>query len=129
VSITKAAIQRGRRFEPKWVAWLRDRGRDAEKIPNSGTNDESDVIVRTDGVFLIQELKSPGGLSNVDLLAYFKQAELEAQNWAKRRGRAIEGVVPMVVVEDHKSRKGPGHAIVCVRAEQFFPTVPDRPSA
>lgn len=127
MTISKAAILRGRRFEPKWVAWLRERGRDAEKIPNSGTNDESDVIVREAGGFLIQELKSPGGLSSVDLLAYFKQAELEAQNWTKRRGRAIEDVVPMVVVEDHKSRKGPGHAIVCVRAERFFPADPPRP--
>jgi hypothetical protein len=120
MAITKAAIRRGRNFEPKWVNWLRSAGRLAEKIPKAGTKDESDTVSPFGGGHYIMELKSPGGLSNVDLLAYFRQADEEAANWAKRRGIDPARVVPMVVLEDHKSRKGAGNAIICLRAKAAF---------
>lgn len=120
MAITKAAIARGKRFEPKWVNWLRSIGRLAERIPKVGTKDESDTVSPFEGGHFIMELKSPGGLSNVDLLTYFKEAELEASHWAKARGIDPSRVVPAVVLEDHKSRKGPGYAIVCIRAQAAF---------
>lgn len=120
MSITKAAIARGKRFEPKWVAWLRTLNRSAEKIPNSGTKDESDTSSPFIGGYYVMELKSPGGLSNVNLLDYFQQAESQALHWAVRRHIDPTTVVPLVILEDHKSRKGPGNAIVCLRAEDAF---------
>lgn len=129
MTITKAAIARGRRFEPKWVQWLRNVGRTAEKVPKAGVNDESDTVSPYVGGHYVMECKSPGGLSNVNLLNYFKQAELEASNWAKRRGIDPASVVPVVVVEDHKSRKGPANAIVCIRAERAFGADSSSPGA
>lgn len=120
MTVTKAAIARGKRFEPKWVQWLRGVGRLAEKIPKAGVNDESDAVTPFQGGHYVMECKSPGGLSNVDLLDYFRQAELQAGNWAKRRGIDPASVVPVVVLEDHKSRKGPGNAIFCTRARHAF---------
>ncbi|MFK4187287.1 hypothetical protein ACI2L4_25245 [Streptomyces sparsogenes] len=129
VTITKAAIARGRRFEPKWVQWLRTVGRTAEKVPKAGMKDESDTVSPFQGGFYIMENKSPGGLSNVDLLTYFKQAEVQAGQWAERRGIDSASVIPVVVIEDHKSRKGPANAIVCIRAGQAFGADPSSPGA
>lgn len=119
--ITKGDITRGNQFESKWRDWVRKRGHQIERLRQTGTKDEGDCVIHYDGLIFLGEAKSPRGLSGVNLLEYVRQAELEAERFVQRRQHVRkEDVIPYVVVEDVKARKGAGEALVVLRARDFL---------
>ena len=63
--------------------WLRSEGALAEKLALSGGKDEGDMAVVIAGKTFVLELKNHKSLSLPD---FWRQAEVEAVNYAKARG-------------------------------------------
>ena len=75
---TKGAI-----FETDVMKWLRKMGAKAERLTKAGAKDEGDLVVVVTGQTYILELKNRATLS---LPQFWREAEVEALNYAKARG-------------------------------------------
>ena len=75
---TKGAI-----FETDVMKWLRKMGAKAERLTKAGAKDEGDLVCVIAGQTYILELKNTARL---DLPEFWRQAEVEALNYAKARG-------------------------------------------
>lgn len=83
----------GTRFATAVLKYLRSRKVDAEKLTQAGSNDEGDMRVVVAGKTYIFELKA---VKKIDLPQFWREAELEAENYAKARG--LEVVPPAYAV-------------------------------
>lgn len=77
-----AAKRRGALFETSVVKWLREHGLIAERLPKAGKDDEGDIVCFVSGQPYVFELKATARL---DLPAYWREAMVEAENYAKAR--------------------------------------------
>lgn len=112
----KSHKQRGSRFEVEVRDWFRNLKHIAERLARTGKNDEGDVFVNAKKNMYIIEAKAPGAGNKIDLSGWLKEAEIEAENYAKHRGlRKIPS--PVVVI---KARgKSLDDAYVVVRLKGF----------
>lgn len=92
---------RGAQHESNIAVDARAKGYDAERLARAGSKDEGDVVVR--GLVIsgtaIVEAKAPGLDGKIDLPGWLREAKVEAQNYADKRGIAVGGIVPMVVIK------------------------------
>lgn len=90
---------KGAAFEIDVMKWFRNLGVLCERLRLAGKDDEGDLVVVVSGQTYILELKNTVRL---DLPEFWRQAEVEALNYAKARGI---GEVPLhyVVVKRRNS--------------------------
>ena len=90
---------KGSKFETDVMKWLRSMGVLAERLTKAGSKDEGDMVAVIAGETYILELKNRATLS---LPEFWREAEVEALNYAKARGI---GEVPLhyVIVKRRNS--------------------------
>ena len=84
---------KGATFETDVMRWLRKMGVTAERLTKAGAKDEGDIMAIVAGQTYILELKNRKAL---DLPTFWKEAKVEAVNYAKARG--LEVVPPAYVI-------------------------------
>ena len=75
--------RKGSQFETDVMKWLRGVGAMAERLTKAGSKDEGDLVTIISGETYILELKNRKSIS---LPEFWKEAEVEAVNYAKARG-------------------------------------------
>lgn len=114
--------RRGKGFEVDLLKWLRERGYQAERLALAGSLDEGDLAVMINGgVYLVIEAKAPGANGKIDLSGWSREAETEANNFAKARHLKEDKVKWLVVI---KARgKGIDYAYTVSRLGNEFPNL------
>ena len=105
--------RKGSAFETGIVKWLRSRDILAERLTKAGAKDEGDVVAFLDGTANILELKAT---KKLDLPQFWREAEVEAVNYAKARGLKE---VPNKFVVIKRRQAGIGKAWVVEDLEQW----------
>jgi len=75
--------RKGASFELDVMKWFRSKGVNAERLRLSGQKDEGDLVVIVAGKTFILELKNT---KSMDLPQFWREATVEAQNYASARG-------------------------------------------
>lgn len=88
-----AAKRKGSAFETGVLKWLRDKGLMAERLRLAGKADEGDIVCFVAGQPYIFELKATVRL---DLPQFWREATVEAANYAKARG--LKEIPPAYVI-------------------------------
>ena len=88
-----AAKAKGATFETSVLKWLRNKGISAERLRLAGKADEGDIVCFVSGAPYVLELKATARL---DLPSFWREATVEATNYAKARG--IDPVPPAYVI-------------------------------
>jgi hypothetical protein len=94
--------RKGSQFETDVMKWLRSMGAFAERLSKAGAKDEGDIVAIVAGQTYILELKNR---KKIDLPAFWSEAQVEADNYAKARG--LEQSPPAFVIV--KRRNAPIH--------------------
>jgi len=94
--------RKGSQFETDVMKWLRSMGAFAERLSKAGAKDEGDIVAIIAGQTYILELKNR---KKIDLPAFWSEAQVEADNYAKARG--LEQSPPAFVIV--KRRNAPIH--------------------
>lgn len=105
---------KGAAFEIDVMKWFRGLGVLAERLRLAGKDDEGDLVVVVTGKTYILELKNTARL---DLPEFWRQAEVEALNYAKARGI---GEVPLHYVVVKRRNAGIEKAWVVQDLEQWL---------
>lgn len=79
--------RKGSQFETDLVEYLRKQGFTAERLRLTGRLDEGDVILHGVNGSFVLEAKAT---KVIDLASFVKQAELERDNYVKRRGLDVD---------------------------------------
>jgi Holliday junction resolvase len=106
--------RKGAKFETDVMKWLRDKGVSAERLTKAGAKDEGDLVAVIAGETFILELKNRGTLS---LPEFWREAEVEALNYAKARGK---GEVPLHYVIVKRRNSGIENAWVIQDLKQWL---------
>ena len=85
--------RKGSAFETGILKWLRSKGVLAERLRLAGKDDEGDIVCFVAGKPYVFELKAT---AKMDLPQFWREATLEAANYAKARG--LESVPPAYVI-------------------------------
>ena len=96
------------------MKWLRKAGVLAERLTKAGSKDEGDMVVVIAGKTYILELKNRATLS---LPEFWREAEVEALNYAKARGI---GEVPLHYVVVKRRNAGIENAWVIQDLKQWL---------
>jgi len=75
--------RKGAQFETDVMRWLRSAGALCERLVKAGKNDEGDLVAIIGGKQYILELKNR---KTISLPEFWREAEIEAENYAKARG-------------------------------------------
>jgi Holliday junction resolvase len=107
--------RKGSKFETDVLKWLRQT-KDvlAERLTKAGTKDEGDLVCVVAGKTYILELKNRATLS---LPEFWREAEVEALNYAKARGI---GEVPLHYVVVKRRNSGIENAWVIQDLKQWL---------
>lgn len=74
---------KGAKFEVDVAKYLRSLGHFVERLAKAGSKDEGDLVAIISGQTYILELKNR---KKIDLPAFWSEAQVEAENYAKARG-------------------------------------------
>ena len=85
---------KGATFETDVVKWLRKMGVTADRLTKSGSKDQGDVMAIIAGQTYILELKNRQALN---LPTFWKEAQIEAANYAKARGLEVTPLAYVIV--------------------------------
>jgi Holliday junction resolvase len=91
--MSAANKRKGSLFETSILKWLRSKGVSAERLRLAGKDDEGDIVAIVAGQPYIFELKAT---IKMDLPQFWREATLEAANYAKARG--LDAVPPAYVI-------------------------------
>jgi hypothetical protein len=91
--MSSANKRKGAQFETDIMKWFRKMGAMAERLTKAGAKDEGDLVVIIAGQTYIMELKNR---QKIDLPAFWGEAQVEAENYAKARG--LEQSPPAFVI-------------------------------
>ena len=105
---------KGAAFEIDVMKWFRSLGVLAERLRLAGKDDEGDLVVVVAGQTYILELKNTARL---DLPEFWRQAEVEALNYAKARGI---GEVPLHYVVVKRRNAGIEKAWIVQPIDQWL---------
>lgn len=81
--MSSANKRKGAQFETDIMKWFRKMGVLAERLTKAGAKDEGDLVVVVAGKTYIMELKNR---KKLDLPAFWSEAQVESENYAKARG-------------------------------------------
>ena len=87
--------RKGAQFETDVMRWLRKMGAIAERLVKAGANDEGDLVATISGKSYILELKNR---KTISLPEFWREAQVEAQNYAKARGIPADEVPPAYII-------------------------------
>lgn len=104
---------KGAAFEIDVMKWFRSKGFKAERLRLAGVEDEGDVVVIVADRTYLFELKNTARL---DLEEFWRQATIEAKNYAKKRD--VEQ--PLHYVLYKRKRKGIHKTWVIQELEQWL---------
>lgn len=110
-----ASKARGTAFESALTAYLRSLSLDAERIGLSGNLDCGDIVVKDRGTITVIEAKNT---TRLDLAGWWKQAEVERQNYANKRG--LDPGKVMAVVAHKRRNAGIADSWITLPASEFF---------
>lgn len=118
MSDVAARNKRNRSAGKRWEAEVRDGGRqayglDIERTRDTGTNDEGDLVIREGGHYFVIEAKN----AKLEPTGFLAEAEVEAKNYAKRRGLPSEIVHPAVFVK--RRQKGLKDGLVLLTVNEY----------
>jgi Holliday junction resolvase len=85
---------KGATFETDVMRWLRSKGAIAERLTKAGSKDEGDIMAIVAGQTHILELKNRKAL---DLPTFWKEAKVEAANYAKARELELTPLAYVIV--------------------------------
>ena len=85
---------KGATFETDVMRWLRKMGVTAERLTKAGAKDEGDIMAIVAGQTYILELKNRQALN---LPTFWKEAQIEAANYAKARGLEVTPLAYVIV--------------------------------
>ena len=105
---------KGSQFETDVMKWLRKAGVMAERLSKAGAKDEGDIVTVIAGETYILELKNRATLS---LPEFWREAQVEALNYAKARGI---GEVPLSYVVVKRRNASIDQAWVIESLEQWL---------
>jgi len=91
--VSTYARRKGSLFETGILKWLRSKGVSAERLRLAGKDDEGDVVAIVAGQPYVFELKAT---VKMDLPQFWREACVEAANYAKARG--LDTVPPAYVI-------------------------------
>ena len=114
MSSPKYNKSKGAAFEIDVMKWFRSLGVLAERLRLAGKDDEGDLVVVVSGQTYVLELKNTARL---DLPEFWRQAEVEALNYAKARGL---GEVPLHYVVVKRRNAGIEKAWVIESLDQWL---------
>ena len=114
MSSPKYNKSKGAAFEIDVMKWFRSLGVLAERLRLAGKDDEGDLVVVVSGQTYVLELKNTARL---DLPEFWRQAEVEALNYAKARGI---GEVPLHYVVVKRRNAGIDKAWVIESLDQWL---------
>ena len=77
---------KGSKFETDVMKFIRKLGHFAERLAKAGASDEGDIVAIIAGQTYILECKNR---KKIDLPAFWKEAQVEAKNYAKARGQVV----------------------------------------
>jgi len=106
--------RKGSQFETDVMKWLRKMGAMAERLTKAGAKDEGDMVCIVSGQTYILELKNRKSLS---LPEFWREAQVEAVNYAKARGISE---VPLHYVVVKRRNSGIENAWVIQDLEQWM---------
>lgn len=106
--------QKGSQFETDVMRWLRKMGVIAERLTKAGAKDEGDIMAIVAGQTYILELKNRKALN---LPTFWKEAKVEAANYAKARGLEL---IPLTYVIVKRRNAGIEQAWVIQDLEQWL---------
>ena len=89
--------RKGAQFETDVMRWLRSAGALCERLVKAGKNDEGDLVAIVGGKQYILELKNR---KTISLPEFWREAEIEAENYAKARGLASSGLLACLTLSD-----------------------------
>ncbi len=114
--MSSANKRKGAQFETDVLKWLREHDyiSSAERLSKAGAKDEGDIVVKNlrDWAFIL-ELKNR---QKLDLPAFWSEAQVEAENYAKARGLSL---VPPAFVIVKRRGVGIGKSWVIQDLEQW----------
>lgn len=117
----KYASAAGKKYETDLMKHLREKGLDVERLRLTGEEDEGDLLLRFDtGERLVVEAKRR---KTMDLGGWIKEAEVEAQNYAKHRQltsfhRPFD--TPGFVVVHYRRQHNIGQSYVTTTLEEYL---------
>ena len=114
MSSPKYNKSKGAAFEIDVMKWFRSLGVLAERLRLAGKDDEGDLVVVVSGQTYVLELKNTARL---DLPEFWRQAEVEALNYAKARGI---GEVPLHYVVVKRRNAGIEKAWIVQPIDQWL---------
>ena len=114
MSSPKYNKSKGAAFEIDVMKWFRSLGVLAERLRLAGKDDEGDLVVVVSGQTYVLELKNTARL---DLPEFWRQAEVEALNYAKARGI---GEVPLHYVVVKRRNAGIDKAWIVQPIDQWL---------
>jgi Holliday junction resolvase len=91
--VSAANKRKGAGFELGILKWLRSKGVSAERLRLAGKDDEGDIVAIVAGQPYVFELKAT---IKMDLPQFWREATLEAANYAKARN--LDAVPPAYVI-------------------------------
>ncbi len=91
---------KGSKFETDVMKYLRKLGHFAERLAKAGASDEGDIVTIIAGQTYILECKNR---KKIDLPQFWKEAEKEANNYAKARG--LPGCPPAFVIVKRRNAR------------------------
>lgn len=74
---------KGSLFERQVLTYMRDAGKDAERLARAGSLDEGDLVIRLTSGLYIAELKAE---ARMNIPGALREAAVERENYAKARG-------------------------------------------
>lgn len=85
---------KGSKFEVDVMKYIRKLGHFAERLAKAGASDEGDIVTIIAGQTYILECKNR---KKIDLPAFWKEAQREAENYAKARDQVVAPLAFVVV--------------------------------
>lgn len=92
--------QKGSKFETDVMKYLRKLGHFAERLAKAGSSDEGDIVTIIAGQTYILECKNR---KKIDLPQFWREAEVEAKNYAKARGLPVQPPAFVIVKRKNAS--------------------------
>jgi Holliday junction resolvase len=103
---------KGAAFEIDVMKWLRSMGQVADRLRLAGKDDEGDLVCVVSGKTYILELKNTARLN---LPAFWREAQVEALNYAKARG--LGEVPPSYVIVKRRNASIEQAWVICDLAQ------------
>lgn len=120
--MTSEATRRARRSKAKGASWevellngFRKEGFTVERLTKTGKDDEGDLVLTDEWGRVVIEAKAE---AKIDLPAYIREAEREADNYVKHRGLDRQEATAVAIVKARGKSWKEGYVVLSVA--EFF---------